>query len=71
VLSSRVRFAITIAILIGAVFVADRIGLIALIANGYRWLSFIFLGIYVAPLLTIGIWRMRRSVAPPTQPIVS
>lgn len=62
VLSPRVRFAITVAILIGAVFVADRIGLISLIANGYRWLSFIFLGIYVAPLLTIGIWRLRRSV---------
>lgn len=61
-LSNRVRLIITVAILIGAVFVADRIGLISLIANGYRWLSFIFLGIYVFPLLTVGIWRMYRPV---------
>ncbi len=60
-LSNRVRLIITIAILIGAVFVADRIGLISLIANGYRWLSFIFLGIYVLPLMTVGIWRIYRS----------
>lgn len=61
-LSNRVRLVITVAILIGAVFVADRIGLISLIANGYRWLSFIFLGIYVFPLVTVGIWRMYRPV---------
>ncbi|HEV7136910.1 MAG TPA: hypothetical protein VGN43_09775 [Steroidobacteraceae bacterium] len=59
-LSNRARLIITIAILIGAVFVADRIGLISLIANGYRWLSFILLGIYVLPLLTMGIWRIYR-----------
>lgn len=61
-LSNRVRLIITIAILIGAVFVADRMGLVSLIANGYRWLSFIFLGIYVLPLVTVGIWRIYRPV---------
>jgi len=61
-LSNRVRLVITVAILIGAVFVADRIGLISLIANGYRWLSFIFLGIYVFPLVTVGVWRIYRPM---------
>jgi len=69
VLSNRVRLLLTLAILIGAVFVADRIGLIALIANGYRWLSFIFLGIYVVPLLTLGLWRINRSVPLSVQPV--
>lgn len=69
VLSNRVRLILTLTILIGAVFVADRIGLIALIANGYRWLSFIFLGIYVVPLLTLGLWRINRSVPLSVQPV--
>lgn len=61
-LSNRARLMITMAILIGAVFVADRIGLISLIANGYRGLSFIFLGVYVLPLMTVGVWRICRPV---------
>jgi uncharacterized membrane protein YkvI len=38
-------------VLVCAIFVADRFGLIALIANGYRALAWMFLAIYVAPLL--------------------
>lgn len=67
-LSNRARLTITIAILIGAVFVADRIGLISLIANGYRWLSFVFLGIYVFPLMTVGVWRMYRPTRASARP---
>ncbi|QEE24942.1 hypothetical protein CS053_10865 [Rhodanobacter glycinis] len=59
-LSNRARFCITMAILIGSVFVADRIGLVSLIANGYRWLSFAALVIFVLPLMTIGLWRVCR-----------
>jgi uncharacterized membrane protein YkvI len=59
-LSNRFRLLITIAILIGSIFVADRIGLIDLIANGYKWLAYLFLAIYVAPLLTLGLWRLLR-----------
>lgn len=55
------RFAITVAILFGAIFVADRIGLVTLIAEGYSWLAAAFLAVYVAPLLTIGIWRQARD----------
>jgi uncharacterized membrane protein YkvI len=66
VLSNRARLLVTVGILIGSIFVADRIGLVALIGNGYRWLSYLFLVLYVAPLLTIGLWRVWRS--PPLRP---
>ncbi|HET8611803.1 MAG TPA: hypothetical protein VFL92_03450 [Sphingomonas sp.] len=59
-LSDVMRGTITVAILLGAIFVADRIGLIALIAHGYSWLATAIIAIYVLPLLTIGAWRMLR-----------
>ena len=60
------RLAVTVAILAGSVFVADRVGLVSLIANGYRWLSYVLLAIYVAPLLTFGVWQLSRPApAPP------
>lgn len=54
------RLAVTLAVLGGSVFVADRVGLVSLIADGYRWLSYVLLAIYVAPLLTLGVWRLLR-----------
>jgi uncharacterized membrane protein YkvI len=62
------RLAVTFAVLGFSIFVADRIGLVALIGSGYRWLAYIFLAIYVAPLMTLGLWRIcrRSSVAVPT-----
>ena len=64
------RLAVTVAILAGSVFVADRVGLVSLIANGYRWLSYVLLAIYVAPLLTFGVWQLSRPAgaagSPPT-----
>ena len=59
------RLAVTVAILAGSVFVADRVGLVSLIANGYRWLSYVLLAIYVAPLLTLGVWRLSRPAGAP------
>jgi uncharacterized membrane protein YkvI len=61
------RLAVTVAILAGSVFVADRVGLVSLIANGYRWLSYVLLAIYVAPLLTFGVWQLSRPVRGPEQ----
>ena len=61
------RLAVTVAILGGSVFVADRVGLVSLIANGYRWLSYVLLAIYVAPLLTFGVWQLSRPT--PAQPL--
>lgn len=63
VLSNRARLTIALALLVGCMFVAQRFGLVALIANGYRALGYILIAVYVVPLLTVGVWRLvqRRS----------
>jgi uncharacterized membrane protein YkvI len=38
--------------------VAARIGLVDLIASGYRFLAWTFLAVYLVPLLTIGLYRL-------------
>lgn len=59
------RFLIASALLIGSIFIAERFGLVALIASGYRALAWLFLAVYVLPLLTVGAWRLwRRSSSP-------
>ena len=40
---------------------ADRFGLVTLIASGYRFLSWVFLAVYVVPLLTVGVYRLVRN----------
>lgn len=59
----RLRLAVAIAILLTATVVADQIGLVELIAKGYRGLAFLFLAIYVVPVLTYGLWSMTRPPA--------
>ena len=59
-LSHRARLAIALVLLVGCMFLASRFGLVALIANGYRALAYILLAVFVLPLLTIGIWRLRQ-----------
>lgn len=54
------RLAITCLILCGSVFIAARFGLVALIASGYRWLSYAILAVYVLPLISFGAWRILR-----------
>jgi len=41
--------------------IADRFGLVALIANGYRALAWVLLAVYVLPLLTLGAWWLWRN----------
>jgi hypothetical protein len=38
--------------------VANRFGLVALIANGYRILSYVFLAVYLLPVMTYGVSRL-------------
>jgi uncharacterized membrane protein YkvI len=59
-LSNAWRFAIATALLVGSIFISDRFGLVALIAQGYRGLAYLFLAVYVLPLLTIGVWWLWR-----------
>jgi uncharacterized membrane protein YkvI len=53
-------------ILAGCMFVAAEIGLVDLIASGYRFLAWLFLAVYVVPLLAIATYRLlgRRSSKP-------
>jgi uncharacterized membrane protein YkvI len=57
-LPKSARLGIAGALLIMSIFLADRFGLVTLIARGYRALAYIFLTVYVLPLLTYGIWRL-------------
>jgi len=64
-LSTGARAIIGAVILTGCMFVAGEIGLVDLIASGYRFLAWLFLGVFVLPLITIGTWRLLRpSTAP-------
>jgi uncharacterized membrane protein YkvI len=63
-LGTRARALIGSAVLVGCIFVAARIGLVDLIASGYRFLAWLFLATFVLPLLTIGVWRLFRSPVP-------
>ncbi len=58
--SAAARFVTALVLLVVCMFVADRFGLVALIAKGYRALAYIFLAVYVLPLLTFGLARLRR-----------
>lgn len=60
-LSARARGAIALTLLIVCMLIADRVGLVALIANGYRALAYVLIAVYVVPLLTIGIWRLWKN----------
>jgi len=55
------RLAIAAALIVGSIFLADRFGLVTLIAKGYRLLAYTMLALYVVPLLTYGIWRLWRG----------
>ncbi len=58
------RLGIALGLLVGCMFVADRFGLVALIANGYRALAYLLLAIFVLPLLTLGVRRLMRHPSP-------
>lgn len=55
------RPVVALVILITAVIVADAIGLAALVARGYGTITWGFLLVFVLPLLTWGVWLMRRG----------
>lgn len=60
-LPPRGRALVAGALLIGCIFVADRVGLVALIGSGYRLIAYVLLAVYVLPLMTIGLVRLMRS----------
>ena len=64
-LSNAARFSIATVLLVGSIFIAARFGLVELIARGYRGLAWLFLVVYVLPLLTVGVWRLRNRAPRP------
>jgi uncharacterized membrane protein YkvI len=58
------RLIIALSLLGGAIFLAASIGIIELIAKGYGALSYGFIAIVVAPLLTIGVYRIITTKSP-------
>ena len=66
-LSHSMRLAISLALLVFCMFLADRFGLVALIANGYRLLAYILLSVFVLPLLTFGVWRLWHHRSTPLE----
>jgi uncharacterized membrane protein YkvI len=55
------RLAVSGAMLTGSIFLADRFGLVTLIARGYRILAYAMLVLYVVPLMSYGLWRLFKS----------
>jgi uncharacterized membrane protein YkvI len=57
-LSKSARLWITGALLLGSIFLADRFGLVTLIKHGYRGLAYMFLAVFVLPVMTVGLWQL-------------
>ena len=71
-LTHRQRLTIALVVIVLCMFLASRFGLVALIATGYRALSYVLLATFILPLVTVGVWKLSRGrSAPPTpsQPV--
>jgi uncharacterized membrane protein YkvI len=67
-LPTAARLALSTGILVLSIFVASKFGLVALIARGYRTLAYLFIAVYILPLLALTIWtrgRFTRSTVVP------
>lgn len=63
-LSELARFTMAAALLVSSIFFAERLGLVGLIAKGYRALAALVLVVYLLPLMTYGLWRLLRTPRP-------
>ncbi len=55
------RPAIALGFLVVAIYLAATFGIVDLIANGYGYLTYGFLVIYLLPLLTRGVWLLEKG----------
>jgi len=62
-LGRRARLGLALVWLLLAAVVA-QFGLIGLIARGYGTLTWIFIAIYVVPIMTLGLWKIRKAPEP-------
>lgn len=65
----RARALCTLALLAFCMLLAERVGLVGLIAGGYRLLAYALIALYVIPLATLGLVRLAKR--PAFQPEVS
>ena len=56
------RLLVTVLMLVFAMGVAQAVGLVDLIGKGYRVLSYLVLAIFLVPLVTLGVWRLARTL---------
>lgn len=59
--SRTVRILVPAVITVGSVFIATTIGLVTLIAQGYRLMAYATLLVFIVPLFTAGILRLSRT----------
>lgn len=59
-----IRLGVAVVLLLLAIVAADRAGLIGLIAKGYGALTWAFIAVYVVPVLTLGVWKLRARHVP-------
>jgi uncharacterized membrane protein YkvI len=65
-LSKAARLSITAALLLGSIFLAARFGLVTLIARGYRGLAYLFLGVFILPVMTLGLRQVLKAKNSPS-----
>ncbi len=61
VMPARLRLILAIVILFLAIFVADYVGIIDLIASGYGTLTWGYIAVFVAPVIGLGVYRIWRE----------
>ena len=54
------RFGIALAVLVISIFIADAVGIVALIADGYGALTWGYMLAFVIPVLSIGVYKILR-----------
>jgi uncharacterized membrane protein YkvI len=57
------RPAVAGALLLLSIYGATTFGIVDLIARGYGLLSWVFIAVLIAPLMTVGLWRILRGPA--------
>lgn len=64
-LPQAARPALSLSVLVVSIYAATAIGLVDLIAKGYGALTWAFIVLMVIPVLTIGLWKIRKLGAEP------
>ncbi|MFT5145181.1 MAG: putative membrane protein YkvI [Rhodothermales bacterium] len=62
-LSGKLRMVVAAGMLTIAIFLADAVGLVEIIASGYGTLTWGYWLVFVIPVLTLGSWRVFRTKA--------